>query len=355
MLNATHPLLTNVEMMSRSSKTQKVATLKDVARAAAVSTATVSRCLNMPQCVGEKTRARVLKAVADLSYSPNFGAQIMAARRTNTIGAVIPTMENSIFAQGIQAFQEELNNYGFTLLVASSSYKPDVEAAQVKNLIARGAEGLLLIGLDRDEEVYQFISNRGLPLVLTWAYDAQTPHHTIGFDNQKAMEELTEMVIRLGHRRIGSIITSTTHNDRARARLDGIKSAMARHHLSADQLTVLETPYSIANGAKYFEELMQQSNPPSVVICGNDVLAVGALMKAKEMGLRVPEDVSITGFDDIELARVVEPRLTTVHVPHGEMGKRAAAALIGHITASKSLGGEQLETHICRGATLGPA
>ena len=341
--------------MTKSSPSHKVATLEDVARAANVSTATVSRCLNMPERVGETTRARVMKAVSDLSYFPNFGAKIMAARRTHMIGAVIPTMENAIFAQGIQAFQEEVNRHGFTLLVASSSYQADVETEQIKNLISSGAEGLLLIGLDRDAETYQFIENRGLPVVLTWVFDKQSQHHTIGFDNQEAMDSLAEQVLSHGHRRIGAIITSTSTNDRSRARLRGIRSAMRRHAIPDAQLTVVETPYSISNGAKFFEMLLQQDTPPTAVICGNDVLAVGALMKAKEMGLRVPEDVSITGFDDIQLAQVVEPSLTTVHVPHGQMGRHAAAALIGHITKSEPLKSEELDTYISEGATLGPA
>ena len=125
---------------------ERVATLSDVALEASVSTATVSRCLNSPHQVDPSTRARVMKAVKDLSYTPNFGARIMAARRTNTVGAVIPTIENSIFARGIQAFQEELNLHGYTLLIASSSYQADVEEEQIRNLIARGAEAMLLIG-----------------------------------------------------------------------------------------------------------------------------------------------------------------------------------------------------------------
>ena len=333
----------------------KVATLEDVARAANVSTATVSRCLNMPERVGEKTKARVMKAVADLSYSPNFGAKIMAARRTNTIGAVIPTMENAIFARGIQAFQEELNRQGFTLLVASSSYQSELEAEQIRNLIARGAEGLLLIGLDRQNDVYEFIQNRGLPVVLTWVYDSNSPHHTIGFDNHRAMAELTEVVIGHGHKRIGAIITDASTNDRSRARLGGIKTSMQKHGLSPDQLTVLETPYSIDNGKEQFEKLMAQEEPPTVVMCGNDVLAVGALIKAKQMGMRIPQDISITGFDDIELATVTDPRLTTVHVPHREMGKRAAISLVENINASAPLMRHELETYICEGNTLGPA
>ena len=114
----------------------------------------------------------------------------------------------------------------------------------------------------------------------------------------------------------------------------------------------VEAPYSIESGAEAFAKLMTLKNPPSAVMCGNDVLAVGAMMKAKEMKLSIPDDVSITGFDDIELAQVIDPPLTTVHVPHSKMGQRAAQILVGSIISGLSEKGELLETHICERATL---
>ena len=118
-------------------------TLDDVARKAGVSTATVSRCLNKPERVVKETRDRVLRAVEALGYTPNFGARVMAAKRTFTIGAIIPTMENAIFARGIQAFQEELHRRGYTLLVSSTGYRPGAEEEQVRTLVGRGADGTL--------------------------------------------------------------------------------------------------------------------------------------------------------------------------------------------------------------------
>jgi len=345
-------------MRKVKSDKNRVATLSDVARAANVSTATVSRCLNLPEQVEEKTRARVMEAVEALSYSPNFGAKIMAARRTNTVGAVIPTMENSIFARGIQAFQEALNHHGYTLLVASSSYQPEVEEEQIKNLIERGAEALLLIGYDRDDRIYRFLDNRGLPYVLTWVYDEERafdearPHHSIGFDNHTAMEEMAERVIEVGHQHIGAIVGETRANDRSRERLEGIKSAMARHGLDQHCLKICEMPYSLESGAEGFEKLMTAHPELSVVMCGNDVLATGALMKARAMGMTVPHDISITGFDDIDLAEVVEPPLTTVHVPHRKMGLNAAEMLIDWINKGESPPSQKLETYICTRGTL---
>ena len=139
-----------------------VPTISDVARAAGVSTATVSRCLNSPDVVQAATRTRVMEAVESLGYTPNFGARGLRARRTFTIGAVIPTMENAIFARGLQAFQETLNENGVTLLVASSRYRQDLEERQIHNLIARGVDGLLLIGYRRSATIEETLRRRGV-------------------------------------------------------------------------------------------------------------------------------------------------------------------------------------------------
>ncbi|WP_306155207.1 LacI family DNA-binding transcriptional regulator [Roseovarius sp. MMSF_3281] len=331
-----------------------VPTLADVAERAGVSTATVSRCLNAPAQVVEGTRKRVLAAVRDLGYSPNFGARALAAKRTNTVGAVIPTMDNAIFARGLQAFQEELGRAGITMLVASSSYRPDLEAEQIRALVARGADALLLIGHDRDPAIYRFLEARGVPVLIAWAYDTSAEKPSIGFDNRRAMAGLAAKVISQGHTRLAAITAEQASNDRARERMNGIREAMRAAGLSPDGLQLIETPYSVEHGAEAMARLMARSPRPTAVICGNDVLAVGALQQAQDMGLKVPQEVSITGFDDIELARVVTPQLTTVHVPHREMGREAARLLtrmIGGPAVTQSI---ELHTELRMRGTLAP-
>ena len=303
-------------------------TLDDVARIAGVSTATVSRCLNAPERVTAKTREKVLSTVEALGYTPNFAARVMAARRTFTIGAIIPTMENAIFARGLQSFQEELHLRGYTLLVSSSAYQPEIEHEQIKALVARGADGLLLIGHDRDSAIYDYLARQRVPAVAAWSFRTDGAIPSIGFDNERAMSDLARDVLRAGHREIAMISGMVRGNDRARARLAGLRRAMADHGLDPLNLCVIETPYEIENGADAFSELMQRMPRPTAVLCGNDVLAAGALRRARQSGLRVPQDVSITGFDDLELSRLVVPALATVHVPHREMGREAARMLV---------------------------
>lgn len=305
-----------------------VSKLSDVARLAGVSTATVSRCLNTPEQVVARTREKVMTAVHELGYAPNFSARSLAAKRTNTIGAIIPTMENAIFARGIQAFQEELGRRGKTLLIASSSYQEALEAEQIRNLVARGADAILLIGYHRAPELYAFLERRAVPYLVAWSFDGEQTAAAIGFDNKTGMAALAQKVVNFGHRHIAVISAPVATNDRARDRVEGVRLAMRDAGLDAGGLRVVETPYGIDTGAQAFRDLMHEAPETTAVICGNDVLAIGAMRAARGMGLRVPADVSVTGFDDIELAALADPELTTVHVPHREMGRRAATMLI---------------------------
>lgn len=330
-------------------------TLQDVADLAAVSTATVSRCLNNSGHVTEKTRLKVQQAIQTLGYSPNFGAQALAAKRTNTIGAIIPTMENAIFARGMQAFQETLAENGITLIIASCSYRPELEEEQIRSLVARGADALLLIGQSRPAATYQFLARRNIPYVLAWAHKKDSQHCYIGFDNQAAAQTITRQVLELGHRNLGVIVGLTRNNDRARDRITGIEHAIADYGAQTAQLQVIEAEYTFQEGAKALDQLLANPTPPTAVICGNDVLAVGAVKRAKQLGLAVPEDLSITGFADIEVSELIDPELTTVHVPHREMGIAAAKSLIAMLKTQTPVESHLLETRIVNRQSLGPA
>jgi LacI family transcriptional regulator len=328
-------------------------TLDDVARAAGVSTATVSRCLNAPERVIAATRERVMRAVDALGYTPDFGGRALASRRTNTVGAIIPTMENAIFARGLQSFQEALSKAGKTLLVASSGYDPAREREQMEVMISRGADGLLLIGSARPESSIEYLHRRGVPHLGAWNLGGPDGYF-VGFDNRAAAIELTERVIARGHRRIAMIGGISFMNDRARDRIDGVRHSVRAAGLGNGELPVIEAAYSFEEGAAAFGALMAAKPRPTVVMCGNDVLAVGAMRKAREMGLKVPQDVSITGFDDIDLSAVVDPGLTTVRVPHRRMGQAAAEMLLKLINKEPVDRQIEIPTAIVERGTLGP-
>ncbi|MEP3672776.1 MAG: LacI family DNA-binding transcriptional regulator [Hyphomicrobiales bacterium] len=329
-------------------------TLEEVAKAAKVSTATASRCLNEPHKVSAKTRERVLEVVKQLRYSPNFVARAIAAKRTNTYGVVIPTMENAIFARGIEAFQQTLRNHNATMLVASSSYDPEQEEHQIRTMIARGADGLMLIGTQRDPEIYSFLSDRNIPLVIAWACPSDKSHSYVGFDNRSSMKQLAQKAIELGHRSFAYISAKTRMNDRAHNRILGAKDALKDAGIDPDSMPIIETNQSIECGREAFHDVIANNARPTVIFGGNDVLAVGALQGAREAGLSVPDDICITGFDDIELATVTNPALTTVHVPHRDMGSIAAETLFSMVKESTGPHHIKLDTYIVERATLAP-
>jgi len=349
-----------------STNRQDSPTLEHVAAHAGVSTATVSRALNQPDKVVDSTRRRIENAVEELGYTPHFGARYLASNRSNTVGAIIPTMANAMFASGLQAFQEELSESGYTLLVASSGYDAESEFQQIESLTANGADGLLLIGASRPRRSIEFLQRRNIPFVLSWCSTQQVLEEgktvskkmplVAGFDNTKASYLLTREILKRGHRNISMIAGDCRNNDRARARVAGVKRAIDKHQANqrnshqayeaAKLLRVAETEYSLENGGDAFEALMSDDKKPTVIVCGNDVLAAGAIVRARSLGVDIPREVSITGFDDIALASAVTPALTTISVPQEAMGRAAAGLLLQSLNSNDTLSNVELETRI---------
>ncbi|MEM9639757.1 MAG: LacI family DNA-binding transcriptional regulator, partial [Pseudomonadota bacterium] len=260
-------------------------TLEDVARMAGVSTASISRALNDPDKVAKPTRDKIEKAIDVLGYTPNFGGRALASNRTNTVGAIIPSMANAMFASGVQAFQEVLSEAGVNLLLASTGYDPDQELRQIKALITHGADGLLLIGDARPQTTRDFLAKRRVPHVISWCFRPDADHLYVGFDNRRAAYDATRQVLALGHRRIAMISGVRDGNDRARDRHAGVAAAIADFGQGAALLQLHEAKYRLEFGAEAFVRIMSSDDLPSVIMCGNDVLAAGALMRARDMGV----------------------------------------------------------------------
>ena len=333
----------------------RIPTLEDVAKRAGVSTATVSRCFNNSGVVHPQTRERVELAISDLGYTPNFGARALASNRTGTIGVVIPTMENAIFAQGLQAMEETLSKQDVTLLVATSGYSAEQEYVKIRAMVARGVDGLGLIGFKRSQQVYDFLSARSMPFVLLWNYSEISPHPCIGFDNHEAAAAMARRVVELGHRHIAMIAGRSEGNDRAAGRITGVIGTLSAQGLELVGGAPIECDYSFEAGEAAANDLLSGPTPPTAIICGNDVLAVGAMRGARHMGLTVPNDVSVVGFDDIDLAQAVDPPLTTIHAPHRRMGRAAARMLLSFSDLEAADARISFSTEIIERGSLAPA
>ncbi len=329
-------------------------TLREVAARAGVSTATVSRVLNRSGSVRPALRQRVLAAVTALDYVPHAAARALASRRSRTVGAIIPTVDNAIFARCVQALQRRLSCAGHTLFLASSDYDPEHELSEAIGLVEHGVDALMLVGEAHHPRLYELLACKGVPYVVTWSYRPAMPHPCIGFDNQRAATRMTEHLLALGHRRVAMIAGVTAHNDRARARVAGVRAALAGHGLTLPRRLFREERYSIPAGRQAMRALLARRPRPTAVVCGNDVLALAALLECQAQRIAVPESVSITGFDDLELAAHVRPPLTTMRVPSREMGSAAAEYLLARLAGETPAETTELEVHLIARATTAP-
>jgi LacI family transcriptional regulator len=323
----------------------------DIARRADVSTATVSRVLNGSPLVKPKVREHVLTVMADLKYFPHAAARALASSRTYTIGAVIPTLNNSIFAASVNSFEARLQSANYTLLVAVSNYDLAVEEIQLQRLIQRGVEGLLLIGNAHTDAAYRILEDSGVVYVNTWAYNRSIRHPNIGFSNRKAARAIVDHLVALGHRRIGMLAGITDGNDRARDRMLAVREQLAKYGLQLMPEATMEVEYTIPAGRQALARLLESEKLPTALICGNDVVAIGVLFEAQRRGIRVPQELSITGFDNMPLIQDISPRMTTVNVPAQEMGEQAASAILSAIEKGARVRSREIEAQLIVGET----
>ncbi|MFT5113689.1 MAG: LacI family transcriptional regulator [Parasphingorhabdus sp.] len=298
--------------------------LDDVAQHAGVSTATASRALNRPESVRPELRRRVTDAVDELGYVAHGAARALASRKSKTVGAIVPTIDNAIFAKSIQTLQDRLSKLGYTLLLASSDYNQERERKECQTLLEKGVDALILVGEEHHPSVYRLLDNNQTPYVNIWIYNESSLQPCVGFDNASAARKLAKYLIDIGHRDIAMVAGINEGNDRAAERVSGVLTALNEHQLSFSPGYLIEKPYEIAAGRTAAKQLLSLSNPPTAIMCGNDILAMGVLFECLSRGFRVPEDISIAGFDGMDLTAHITPALTTVQIPSEEMGYMAA-------------------------------
>ena len=307
------------------------ASAKDVARLAGVSTATVSRAINSPADVDEGTRRRVEMAIRQLGYVPHGAARALRSQRSRMIGAVVPSFDYALYARTTSALQSVLDERGYALVLATHYYDLATEVRVTEQLITHGVDAFAFVGLDHDPRLYALLEDYGRPYVLTWGVDASGIHPSIGFDNRAATHAMTSYLVDLGHRRFGLISAPTAGNDRARERGAGVRAALAAHGLELAPQNVQYGSISLASAAQCMERMLSLRPQPTAVIATNDVFAVGAMMKCRERGVRIPEDISVTGVDNTDLGATQVPSLTSISTPIVEIGRRAALQLVARL------------------------
>lgn len=328
--------------------------IRDVARAAGVSTATVSRVLNNPAAVSKDVQRAVLAAVERLDYVPDSAARALSLRRSNTLGIVIPTIKDSIFAAQVEALQMRASHYGYNLVIALSGFELADEFRQVEQLVKNGVEGLMLVGARHQPALFELLERRGVHFVSTSVYEPQSPYPSIGFDNAAATARAANYLIQLGHRHIAVISTDTSQNDRATYRLQGIRGALAAAGLSLDPKLVYSCGYTFEESRLALRELLARDPRITAVLCHNDVIAFGALLEAQSLGMAVPDDLSLVGFDDLAWAAHLRPSLTTIRVPWGQMATLAADFLVRRLRGEETAHATKIEFDLVVRESAGP-
>lgn len=312
-------------------------TINQVAKMAGVSTATVSRALNKPETVSEALKKKIERIIKKIGYIPNAGARSLMLKRTDSIGVIVPTLDNAIFAQGLEEFQRQLSQSGYQMLVGSTNYDPEIEYQQMRNLLLQGVEGIAMFGSSQKLELIRLLRTRKLPYIHIGTLDTPLNGYAAGFDNKKAIQLGVEYLVQVGHRNFGMIAGKTENNDRARDRVDGVVELLKRHRIVLKKESIIEVPYQIQDARIALKKLLQINPKISAVVCGNDVLAIGALLEAQSQGIKIPYQCSILGFDNLELSRHIQPSLSTIHIDAIGMWSKAAHHLMSQINGINRL------------------
>lgn len=307
--------------------------MQEIARRARVSLATVSRTIHSPQLVQQETRERVLRVMEEQHYVYNAVAGDLSRRRSSVLGLIIPTVTLSLFASSVAGAQEYAHEHGYSVIIGNTNYEGGVEKRLLSIFQQRRVAGVILTGLPAGvERVLADLEAEGIPSVMTWQTTDLPGLNHVGFDNRRAARSMTEYLLSLGHRRVGLVAGPFSRIDRVRMRLEGYREALEANGIPFDPALVVESrSYSLLSGEEAMARLLGASPPPTAVFAASDVLAMGALKTLRVRGFRVPDDMSLAGFDDIAFAAYCEPPLTTVRVPGHEMGRLAAEVLLERI------------------------
>ncbi len=305
---------------------RRKAVLEDVARRARVSTATVSRALNETGPVAAKTRQCVLKAVARLGYTPNLNARALAAQDSGTLGVVVSNLDNPFFLDVYRGLEAEARRVGREVLLASTGYDPSRLVAAVNLMLGRRVSGIAAIVSEMAPAVQARLEQSGLPVVL---YDVGRTAHNVKnlrVDYAVGMRDIVQLLHGLGHRRFAFV---GHHAELAplSVRQEVFVATMQQYGRDVQHRVITEAD-SLEGGYRAALRLLGADPPLTAIVCVNDVIAAGVLRALRERRLRVPEDVSVTGFDNVTLAQYVAPPLTTLDIPRAEIGRLAVDWLV---------------------------
>jgi LacI family transcriptional regulator len=301
--------------------------IKAVAKRAKVSTATVSRAMNGSAKVSPETAERVRKAIEALNFYPDTNARALGSGRSNLYGLIISDITNPFFPELVKSFEDLAVQHGQEVLIANTNYDPERMKICVRRMLQRRVDGVAVMTSEMDDGLMEDFSRRKIPLVFL---DTCTPSpgvSCIHIDYSAGIDMAMDHLIQLGHRRIG-FIRGPMKLSSARMRYKAFMKRVARDHLEDNPRLIEQGVHRVDGGHAAMQRILASGARPTAVLASNDLTAIGAMGAIAEAGLRVPEDISVVGYDDIQLSAFTMPPLTTVRLPRAEIASAAFYALL---------------------------
>ncbi|SMP61391.1 LacI family DNA-binding transcriptional regulator [Anoxynatronum buryatiense] len=292
--------------------------IKDVAKRAGVSISTVSRVINSSKPVKPKTKDRVLEAIEELGYRPNAIARSLKVKHTQSIGIMVPDIANQFYPEVVRGIEDVANMYEYTIFLCNTDLDYEKELQYFTELEEKQVDGLIFMGNLISDALAKQMADAGIPVVLIGTQHADMPSVTI--DNAKAAKDAVGHLIQKGHQRIGIITGKMKDPLMGKARLEGYRQALQEAAISWRSELVVEGGYRFKSGYEGARQLLMLDEMPTAIFVASDEMAIGAMRAILEKGLRIPQDIAIMGFDNVDMAGKVYPSLTTIGQPMYEMG-----------------------------------
>lgn len=330
--------------------------MREVALLAGVSVATVSRAYQMPDKVSSATKAKVFEAARQLGYIYNAAAGDVTGKRSTILGMLVPKIGYSLFGSSITAAQAIAAQRGFSVVLGCTNYDDAVERRLLKQFQERRLGGIILTGyVAKNHHLIHSLIDAGLPGVVIWEKIDSPDINYVGIDNRKAAFVATSHLLSLGHRHIGLIAGPFSVVDRVHKRVLGYRDALEEYGVPYDPELVVERPPSLIEGRTAAEHLLSLADPPTGLFAASDILAIGAMQAIHARGMKMPQDISLVGFDDIEFSAYMNPPLSSVRVNAQELGRLAAEIAVEMASKpTKTVRQYCLDTDLIIRGTSGP-
>jgi LacI family transcriptional regulator len=330
-------------------------TIKDIAKKAGVSIATVSYVINKSRTVSPELTKRVLAAIEEIGYYPDINARSLKSKRTSTIGLIVPDNSNPFFAEIAKGVEDAGFDAGFSVLLCNSNAMLEREQAYIDLLLSKRVDGVIFAPTSLSINPIQRLVDLGIPVAVFYREAGELDVDSIRIDNLEGGYRATRHLIELGHKQVACIRPLSTETPSGQ-RVEGFKRAMDEAGLSYSSILMPQGNNRIKGGEAAARELLNSGKKFSAIFSTNDAMAIGAMRALRDAGLRIPEDVSVIGFDDIILARYSEPPLTTISQPKQEAGALAVQRIVERIELKHTDGAREfiLETELIERCSTTP-